>query len=198
MAHLALCLNHYLLFMFGWPSPWKLLHVWQRAFWRRAREQPRATERIASSQELAYIQCNHGGELKWAFGSTPGFREQRCEPLMLAAEPAWHPLPFPSSPCHGCLPSLPPSLPCWDCKEDLNKERELFFSSSSAPMTSPLQPPAPRFQTPGTFLLLLSLRPSILTKFLHFIIARPPPCHQIFAVCSDKVRTLRVFFDRMY
>lgn len=61
-----------------------------------------------------------------AFGSTPGFWEQRCELLMLAVGPAWHPLPFPSSPCLGQLPA-PPS-PHWNCKEDQNKERDLFFT----------------------------------------------------------------------
>lgn len=103
-----------------------------------------------------------------AFGSTPGFWEQRCELLMLAVGPAWHPLPFPSSPCLGRLPATTPLLPCWDCKEDQNKERDLFFTRLLLwPMTSPLQPPAPRFQPPSTF--FPSCRPpSILFEIHHF------------------------------
>ncbi len=110
VAHLALCLNHYLLFMFGSPSPWKLLHVWQRAFEESESGgvQQRGLRALRNWPTSSVIMAGSWNE---AFGSTPGFREQRCEPLMLAAEPAWHLLPFPSSPCHGCLPSLPPSLP---------------------------------------------------------------------------------------
>ncbi len=110
VAHLALCLNHYLLFMFGSPSPWKLLHVWQRALKESESGgvQQRGLRALRNWPTSSVIMAGSWNE---AFGSTPGFREQRCEPLMLAAEPAWHLLPFPSSPCHGCLPSLPPSLP---------------------------------------------------------------------------------------
>lgn len=90
-----------------------------------------------------------------AFGSTPGFWEQRCELLMLAVGPAWHPLPFPSSPCLGWLPAPPPlsSPPLARTAKRIRIKRETCFSlaSCSGPMTSPLQPPAPRFQPPSTF-----------------------------------------------
>lgn len=94
-----------------------------------------------------------------AFGSTPGFWEQRCELLMLAVGPAWHPLPFPSSPCLGRLPAPPPLLPSLPplpftgTAKRIRIKRETCFSlaSCSGPMTSPLQPPAPRFQPPSTF-----------------------------------------------
>lgn len=42
---------------------------------------------------------------------------------MLAVGPAWHPSPFPGSPCLGCPPTSPP-LP----QVDQNKERDLFFT----------------------------------------------------------------------
>ncbi|KAA0718356.1 hypothetical protein E1301_Tti019215 [Triplophysa tibetana] len=76
-------------------------------------------------------------------------------------------------------PPPPPTRPRWDGKEDLNKERDLFFSEllCSNDITSAAS--SPRFQTPSTFFLLLSLsQASILTEFLHFIIALPPLCHE--------------------
>lgn len=71
---------------------------------------------------------------------------------MLAVGPAWHPLPFPSSPCLGRLPAPHPPSPAGTAKR-IRIKRETCFSlaSCSGPMTSPLQPPAPRFQSPGTF-----------------------------------------------
>lgn len=123
-------------FMFHSLQPWQLLHVWQKAFEGsgkreslgrehkgRVREGGRESEEALSSWPTSSV------IMPWsrneAFGSTPGFWEQRCELLMLAVGPAWHPLPFPSSPCLGRLPDTPP---CWDCKEDQNKERDLFFT----------------------------------------------------------------------
>lgn len=104
-----------------------------------------------------------------AFGSTPGFWEQRCELLMLAVGPAWHPLPFPSSPWLGRLPGPPPPPPPAGPAKRIRIKRKTCFSlaSCSGPMTSPLQPPAPRFQSPGTFFPSAD-GPSILFEFLHF------------------------------
>ena len=96
---------------------------------------------------------------------------------MLAAGPAWHPLPFPSSPCLGQLPA-PPSLPLpplpptptfqWNCKEDRNKGRDLFFTllllrsnDITSAASSPRIPDARRmFPT--------RRQPSILFEFFHF------------------------------
>lgn len=122
-----------------------------------------------------------------AFGSTPGFWEQRCELLMLAVGPAWHPLPFPSSPCLGWLPAPPPlsSPPLARTAKRIRIKRETCFSlaSCSGPMTSPLQPPAPRFQPPCTF--FSPFRPSILFEFHHFIpdFKNPIICLFVIAMC---------------
>jgi len=58
VAHLALCLNHYLLFFYVG------LAVAMETAACLAASPLKERERIASSQELAYTQCNHGGELK--------------------------------------------------------------------------------------------------------------------------------------
>lgn len=166
-------------FMFHSLQPWQLLHVWQKAFEGsgkreslgrehkgRVREGGRESEEALSSWPTSSV------IMPWsrneAFGSTPGFWEQRCELLMLAVGPAWHPLPFPSSPCLGRLPDTPPP-PAGTAKR-IRIKRETCFSlaSCSGPMTSPLQPPAPRFQPPSTF-FPSRRRPSILFEFHHFI-----------------------------
>lgn len=116
----------------------------------RVREGGRESEQALSSWPTSSV------IMPWsrneAFGSTPGFWEQRCELLMLAVGPAWHPSPFPSSPCLGRLPDLPPPPPAGTAKR-IRIKRETCFSlaSCSGPMTSPLQPPAPRFQPPSIF-----------------------------------------------
>lgn len=109
---------------------------------------------------------------------------------MLAVGPAWHPLPFPSSPCLGHVPARTPPSPHpsrappappptppfppsptfqWNCKEDQNKERGLFFTLLSlrsnditSAASSPRIPDAQR-------IFPLCREPSILFEFLHFI-----------------------------
>lgn len=127
------------------------------------------------------------------FGCTPGFREQRCERLMLAARLAWHSLPFPISPCALAACHLPqfstPSLQHPRAAKRIREEKktrggDLFFSSlltlprwhhlSCLQMLADLTPPPP--QDSSLFFFFKSL--------FHFIIAvrgcvfpwRPWPC----------------------
>lgn len=98
---------------------------------------------------------------------------------MLAVGPAWHPLPFPSSPCLGRQPAPSPPPPPfhppphpplhWNCKEDQNKERGLFFTrlllwpnDITSAASSP-QIPAAQHIFPSR-----RRRPSILFEFHHF------------------------------
>lgn len=102
---------------------------------------------------------------------------------MLAVGPAWHPLPFPSSPCLGHVPAPPPPsttsysttpLPPsptfqWNCKEDQNKERDLFFtllSLRSNDITSAAS--SPRIPD-AQHIFPFRRQPSILFEFLHFL-----------------------------
>lgn len=66
-------------------------------------------------------------------------------------------------------PTASPPPPAGTAKR-IRIKRETCFSlaSCSGPMTSPLQPPAPRFQPPSTFFPFCR-RPSILFEFHHFI-----------------------------
>lgn len=192
-------------FMFHSLQPWQLLHVWQKAFWRQWKKRERERESLGREHKGRVREGGEGREseqalsswptssviMPWsrneAFGSTPGFWEQRCELLMLAVGPAWHPLPFPSSPCLGRAPVTPPQ-PCpstttttphphWNCKEDQNKERDLFFTrlllwpnDITSAASSP-QIPAAQHIFP------LRRRPSILFEFHHFIpISKQTPC----------------------
>lgn len=137
-------------------------------------------ESIASSQELAYIQCNHGGELKWAVWQHTRFQRTKMWATNVGCRACLASFTISQQP----LPRLPakPTRPRWDGKEDLNKERDLFFSELPCSNDITSAASSPRFQTPSTFFFCSSLsQASILTEFLHFIIALPPLCHETLA-----------------
>lgn len=192
VAHLGPSLTHYSLFYVPFSAAMATAACLAESFWRRWKKREslgrehkgRVREGGRESEEALSSWPTSSVIMPWsrneAFGSTPGFWEQRCELLMLAVGPAWHPLPFPSSPCLGWLPgppypNTPPTPhPCWDCKEDQNKERDLFFTrlllrpnDITSAASSP-QIPAAQHIFP------FRRRPSILFEFHHFIpISKP-------------------------
>lgn len=84
-----------------------------KSFWRQWKKKRRGGEGVWEGALSSWPTSSVIMPWSWneAFGSTPGFREQRCELLMLVVGPAWHPFPFPSRPCAlagSQTPLLPP------------------------------------------------------------------------------------------